>query len=941
MKAVPALLDISATWQARLRPAQRRALFGTFLCLAVTAFLVARQGTPATRLVALTLLGGSAALGIARSGWQRRQSRNVKVGVKAIVETLDRPLASQLVRAIELVEVAEAQAPRVSEELAALHLQRIVSRVPMAAVEELAMARAARLGLFSTLAILASLGLVLLVPLRVFEGFDVLLARGNVAPMPMHLVELAPVTVQPPAYLHGSPDSIEFDSTSAQPQGSLVIVRGMPSRDGLELVVTDGTRDVPFVSDGQGGITARYQLESTVRLRVAARFGRVLVLQSEVLLLDAIADRVPLVELEGAPKRVSIGDNPVVDLHYGVADDHGIREIDLVLRAGAREERRLLVRLDGEAQKYTGAYVLDAADAFLTSSYGSVEVLVAARDDNNQNGASWGQSQTVIIDKPSLGQVQVRRRDAYLEVRNQLVDWLALAQVKPKSTDELAQHRSRAISLFAGLESGAINDPAMRKILRAFLRAQRDKLSRVPKASGRLAPLIEEVTLSVDSAFEAIAYRDAEHVSRLLADVAVEIESGARAISLGEQREHGAARVQAAEATLGTGAAELKRLGRLGGDLGEIALAGWLRIGHAIEANDYTNVERAASFLAERLRRPMPSFMGAGRAGVESGRRGFGRSNGAKASDADAHLERVAAELQQLAREHASGIEAVERLANDSERGLGTDDMKAAAKQHADEVRTIIEVLPPLGAEPGSARAALALSKELARGAAESLERLQLAGAYEGLSKADAALAEASLLRAALVLGNATLEPKTINELRKRLTEHRDWVKSMLDEVRESSVTKAMDLLRHASGREREMAERANRLAQREAQNDAVVPEDVRSDLEQSSRLMLKAVESLDAGRGRAALERQRAAQELLERNALQPDKEEAQSGEKLAQHERNSTGPANPAGGRIVSTSDAESRDGFRRRVQKGLSREVTPELSPAVRRYAEGLLK
>jgi hypothetical protein len=481
----------------------------------------------------------------------------------------------------------------------------------------------------------------------------------------------------------------------------------------------------------------------------------------------------------------------------------------------------------------------------------------------------------------------------------------------------------------------------MRKLMRSFLRAQHDKLSRAPTDPRRFAPLLEEVTLSVESAFEAIANRDAEQVSRLLADVSAEIEAAAKSTLLGEQRDAGTARIRAAAATLGTGAVELKRLGRLGADLGEIAQAGWLRIGHAFDAEDLANVERAASYLTERLRRPTPSFIGGAMPGVESGRRGNGRSTGQKASETDAHLERVATELQQLAREHASSIEAVERLVDDSERGLGTDDMRAAAKQHADEIRRAIDVLPPLGGEPGSVRAALGLGKELARGAAESLEQLKLMAAYEGLRKADAALAEATLQRSASGVADTELEPRVIDGIRKRLAEHREWLKSKLDEMRENGLAKVRDLVRQASARERDMAERAARLAQREAQQDAVLPEDVRNDLEQSSRLMRQAAESLESGRGRTALERQREAQNLLERNVLGSDQEPADAADKVAKRESDASRRTSSGDARIVSTGDTESREAFRRRVQQGLSRDVTPELSPAVRRYAEGLLK
>ena len=941
VNAIPALLKVAAAWQTRLRPVESRTLLGVMLGMALIASQVARWGTPATRAVAVGLLIVCVGVGVGRWAWHRRQARRQTSVALAILGNLNSVLAAQLRRAGELLQTASGQAERVSVELAELHLQRVVEQIPLPAVESLASARAARLKLWANFTILLSIVGILCAPLRVFEGFDVLVARRGSAPWPMHLVDFAPATVLPPAYLRGSTDSIEFDSSSSQPQGSIVVVRGIPVRQGLQLVATDGIHEVPLISDGQGAMTARYVLESSTRLRVAARFGRVLITQRAELLLEAIPDQPPNVELAGAPKRIATGDHMPVELRYSITDDHGIRQIDLVLRAGSREERRPLVRLDGQTRQHAGALVLGADDGFVNGSYGPVEVWVAARDDNSLAGARWGQSEVITLDKPALGQAQVKRHDAYLELRNQLVAWLASVQTNLGTASEREALRLGTLATLKAIESGAINEPGIRKLMGSFLRAQRDKLSRASSEPRRLATLLEEVTLNVDSALEAIAQRDAVQVSRLLADVSSEIETAAKATLVGELRDSGIVRIRAAQAMLGAGAIELKRLSRLGADLGEIAQAGWLRIGHAFEASDLSNVQRAAAFLAERLRRPSPSFVGGGRPSVEGGRRGSGRSSGAKASDADAHLERVAAELQQLAREHASAIEALDRLVGDSERAVGNDELRGAAKQRADEVRRIIGVLPPLGAEPGSPRAALALGKELARGAAESMEQLQLVAAYEGLRKADAALTEAALLQNALGADATDLEPRATAQLRQQLAEHRDWIKAKLDEAREHNLSRSKEPMRKASERELEMAERAMRLARREAQKDAVLPEDVRRDLEQSSRLMRQAAESLDSGRGTAAMERQRDAQNLLERNLLGSDQEPSESEDKMTKPFRDATGRRNSGGGNVASTSDVESREAFRRRVQQGLSREVSPALSPAVRRYAEGLLK
>jgi hypothetical protein len=272
---------------------------------------------------------------------------------------------------------------------------------------------------------------------------------------------------------------------------------------------------------------------------------------------------------------------------------------------------------------------------------------------------------------------------------------------------------------------------------------------------------------------------------------------------------------------------------------------------------------------------------------------------------------------------------------------VGPSDLLPEAKQRAARLRNLVEPLPPLGAEPGSPRAALALGKELVIGAAESLERLQLSGAYENLKRADSALAEAEML--AGPMGSAA-SPKSSTErtdsLRRELSEQLRWVKDKLEEARGKVSAEVNDALKKVAGRERELAMRSEELARREAKQDAVLPDEIRSDLKQASRLMQRAAGSLDAGRARSALDQQKQAQELLERSQPAPDQ---QSNPPQAQGSDPSQSKQDRVarGGSVVSTSDVESRESFRRRVQEGLSREVSPDLSKAVRRYAEGLLK
>src|SRR5690606_34199490 len=112
--------------------------------------------------------------------------------------------------------------------------------------------------------------------LRVVEGLDVLAARNGKAPLELAYLADPIVTVELPSYLRESRRTLLLpEGLSSLPEGSLVTVRGTPRMSNRDLVLTDGVRDVPLVSDGQGGVVAHWNVLDPVQLRVAARFGDV------------------------------------------------------------------------------------------------------------------------------------------------------------------------------------------------------------------------------------------------------------------------------------------------------------------------------------------------------------------------------------------------------------------------------------------------------------------------------------------------------------------------------------------------------------------------------------------------------------------------------------------------------------------------------------------
>ena len=109
------------------------------------------------------------------------------------------------------------------------------------------------------------------------------------------------------------------------------------------------------MEDGAGGVVARWALAQSTSLRVVARFGDVVIAQSDALELASIADEAPVVRLEGAPRQVRLVDEAEdIPIKYEASDDHGLREVHLMLRSGTREERRVLARFDGETSDGRG-----------------------------------------------------------------------------------------------------------------------------------------------------------------------------------------------------------------------------------------------------------------------------------------------------------------------------------------------------------------------------------------------------------------------------------------------------------------------------------------------------------------------------------------------------------------------------------------------------------
>ena len=203
-------------------------------------------------------------------------------------------------------------------------------------------------------------------------------------------------------------------------------MRGVAHVEGRRLVLTDGKHEVPFVSDGSGGVVARWPLEQSAELKIAARFGKVLIEEPEALSVRAVADQAPIVVLEGAPKTLRLADIERIELNYAARDDHGIKQIDLVLRAGGREQRRALSQLDGESRQERGGHSLSSREPFFRRTFLPVLVTIEAKDNDPLGGApKWGKSEAITVLPPAVGEPEALRYQALADARDAVADVLA------------------------------------------------------------------------------------------------------------------------------------------------------------------------------------------------------------------------------------------------------------------------------------------------------------------------------------------------------------------------------------------------------------------------------------------------------------------------------------------------------------------------------------
>jgi hypothetical protein len=284
-----------------------------------------------------------------------------------------------------------------------------------------------------------------------------------------------------------------------------------------------------------------------------------------------------------------------------------------------------------------------------------------------------------------------------------------------------------------------------------------------------------------------------------------------------------------------------------------------------------------------------------------------------------------------LAQDHADLSDRTDDAMRSAEKGASDPAAKSEAERRAEELRRSVVGLPQPGETPGTGRASAALMREHAGAMAQQLERLDFEGALESGRRARSAAEEA--------LRQGDLDPnmrQRIAEALKELDQQMAWAREQAEHLKQRTEQAARKALEEFSKHEKELSELASKLSS-ESSGDAALPRDVRDRLEQASRLMRDAAQRLQSGQGDEAQRLQLEAQRLLE----QSETGEVQQGEEPSSQGEGQDGRKIRTGGDVPDPDEKNRAEEFRKRVLEGLGEKADGRLSPAVKRYAEGLLR
>jgi hypothetical protein len=963
---------LAEAWRSTTRASRRRVAVALVAMVWVLALLVARHGTLRSRVGAAAAIGVSVVLAV---GWrfaERRRLRQPERILRGIASGVDREGAERALRALSLVGPdgdVRGDAHGTSPELARLHVERSLAALPIERIVERAARGAARLGVAALVVGVCVAGVSIANAWSVLEGADVLVARHARAPVAMHWLDDLDISARPPEYLHDTEVHEIAMSSLVLPYGTLVTVRGAQLHPGRHLLLSDGTTEVPFVDDGTDHVVARWSVTASTALHVVARFGDIVIQEPDGLPIESVPDAAPIVTLEGAPRQVMLADQSEdIPIRYTAIDDHGLREVHLVLRSGVGEDRRVLSHLDGETKVDKGGQLLRLRDRFIEKSHAPIEVVVEAKDNDPLTGPKWGASAAITLIPPDVGEPEARRLEGLRGVRDALVDSLAWRL----GHDMPADGAGRTALVFKDRKDFDIDDQVLGTALdapyagikvpgriRAMLVAQEQRMRKVivaeergpsPAAHAEVVRVTERFVLVIDAVIRGLGQRDTRASAKTLADVADDLATGANQMTADapEDRTRGAVRMDAATLVLSGGGRVMKRLGELGRDIGEIVDADLARVKRARDGTDWMHAELAARDLAARLREPDPSFgargssaRGGGESGGGRGAPGEGDEGGSSPDEVSRAFNEARGDLEQLAQEHAGEIGKTEKDLAGATSDDDLDALKEEAKRHAEAVREAAKQLPNVGQGSDSWTSKGAAARELAEQMARSLEQMQPDQASQSGKSAVGSLDEAKrmLQKGAWLEDPGGEDQKKVDDARRKLDAEQKWAEQAMKEMRQKAAARAHKQLQQDGEEEGKLADRAKELGQR-GRDKAGLPDEAVDSIDDAERAARQAADALKQGQADKGLEKQRDAQRSLEQ-ALQALDQQGEEDPTPSQGKQD--GSKSGPGGNVDVPGKGVHKgpDEFRRRVVRGLAQPSGGPLKDAVHRYAEGLLR
>jgi hypothetical protein len=184
-------------------------------------------------------------------------------------------------------------------------------------------------------------------------------------------------------------------------------------------------------------------------------------------------------------------------------------------------------------------------------------------------------------------------------------------------------------------------------------------------------------------------------------------------------------------------------------------------------------------------------------------------------------------------------------------------------------------------------------------------------------------------------------DDEQLQEARQAVDRALDWAPRTMEELQRKAEQSASGALDAAAGRERELGRRAGSLAEHGRSRDSALPESIGEQLERAGSIMQEAARAFAERRGERGLALQREAQRLLERSQTgRTTDNEDESERSWKEPDSRGDGGGMATGGEVPDEVRRIAED-FRDRVLRGLSRDKSDRLSPAIQRYAEGLLR